>query len=153
MPFAASSPRSSRTRSIASTAGGPEASSPPMPKRRFAAPPPATFTGLAGKSVKVAGGGAANRLFGIGGDDASGPPAVEAIERVRLDRGDDAANGIRCERYEIRVAIHEAHPAPVGHDLDRIAGEQRARTTGAGRPMQDAAAGEMPAAADERQTT
>ena len=54
---------------------------------------------------------------------------------------------------EIRVAIHEAHPAPVGHDLNRVAGEERARTAGAGRPVQDAAAGEMPAAADERQTT
>ena len=37
-------------------------------------------------------------------------------------------------------------------DLDRVAGEQRARAAGAGRPVQDAAAGEMPAAADERQT-
>src|SRR5215207_5354126 len=44
MPFAGSSLPSSRTRSIASTAGGPEASSPPTPKRRSVAPPRATWT-------------------------------------------------------------------------------------------------------------
>src|SRR5688500_7621375 len=46
MPFVASSPRSSPTPSIASTAGGPGVSSPPTPRRRFAAPPSATWTGL-----------------------------------------------------------------------------------------------------------
>src|SRR5918993_903023 len=46
MPFAASSPRSSPTRSIASTVDGPGASSPPTPVRRSIAPPPATWTGL-----------------------------------------------------------------------------------------------------------
>src|SRR3954465_5538836 len=100
-------------------------------------------------AVQVASGGAADRRFGIGGNNASGPPAVEAIERVRLDRSDDAANGVRAERNQIWVALHEAHPASVGHDLDRVAGEERARTPGAGCPVQDATAREMPAAADE----
>src|SRR5215212_9966286 len=43
MRFAASSPRSSHIRSTASMAGGPEASSPPTPKRRSVARPRATW--------------------------------------------------------------------------------------------------------------
>src|SRR5215212_10682665 len=83
---------------------------------------------------QVARGGATNRLFGVGSNDASGPPAIEAIERVGLDRGHNPANGVCTERNQIWIAEHEAHPAPVDHDLDRIASEQCTRSAGAGCP-------------------
>ena len=55
------------------------------------------------------------------------------------------------QRDQVRVAVHEADVAAVRDDLHDVAGQQRAAPVGAAGPVQDGAAGEVPAAADQRQ--
>src|SRR5262249_14191829 len=53
--------------------------------------------------------------LGILGDDAAGPAAIDPVEGVWLDRGDDPAYCAGVERDLVGVAVHEADKAPVGH--------------------------------------
>src|SRR5207245_4251554 len=72
------------------------------------------------------------------------PPAtVDAVEAVRLDRGDDAPNMTGRERDVIRVASHDAHEPAVGGHGHRVTRKQRAPAFGSGRPVQRSAPFEM----------
>src|SRR5262249_59538398 len=89
--------------------------------------------------------------LGILGDDAAGPTAIDPIESVWLDRGDDPTYCAGVERDLVRVAVHEADKAPVGHYIYRVGGEQRAAPTRSSGPMQHAGAREVAAAAHHGQ--
>src|SRR5437667_158755 len=80
---------------------------------------------------------ALDRSRAIGRHDAIPPPAVDAIEPKRSDRGDDPLDELGGQRDVIRVAAHEAHEAHIRHDGDRVADEQRAAALSARGPVED----------------
>src|SRR5262245_65093751 len=89
------------------------------------------------------------RRLGAALDIAAPPSAVEAVEGKRLDRLPDGAHGTGVERDVVRKAVHEAHPAAIHRRHGDVAGEQRAAAARPCPPMQDSAAGKMPAGPDK----
>ena len=75
--------------------------------------------------VDVPLGRSANRPFRIFPNNTT-EGTIDAFERIGLDRIHDTANRHRVERDDIRVGVHEAHPALVGDDLNDVADEERA---------------------------
>src|SRR5215217_665105 len=70
------------------------------------------------------------------------PRAVNLFECERLDSVEYAMDRGTPERNEIRIAAHEADVSAVLHDLNDVAGEQRAPAppiAGRRRPVQDGA--------------
>ena len=78
------------------------------------------------------------------------PGAVDDVEWIGLKQGADPLDGGGRQRNEIGIAAHEADELAVGNHLHDVAGEKRAAAATALRPMQHRAAGEMAAAADQR---
>src|SRR5205809_3067858 len=85
------------------------------------------------------------RRLGIVRDVAAPPRAIDAIERQRFDRSPDPAHRRRIERNVVRKAVHEAQGTAIHRHHRDIAGEQRAPAFRARAPVQDRAAGKMPA--------
>jgi hypothetical protein len=81
------------------------------------------------------------------------PRAMDALERERLDGSDAPANLRGREWDQIRVAVHEAHPAAVLHDLQNVAAQDRALAVCAIGRVQHGAALEVPATAAEGSTS
>jgi hypothetical protein len=73
------------------------------------------------------------------------------LELERLDHGADVLHRARIERDEVGEAVHESGSPAVLADHDGIARQERAPAIGAVGPMEHRAAGEMAAAADERE--
>ena len=64
--------------------------------------------------TEVALGRAAHDRLAVARNDPPPPGADDPLELVRLERGHDPADRIRSERDQVRVAVHEADPGPVG---------------------------------------
>src|SRR5260370_4798494 len=81
------------------------------------------------------------------------PGAVDRVEAKRVEQLKRAADRARALGDEIRIAVHEADPAPVGHDREDVAGEQGAPAVLAASPVQYLPAVEVHAGIDECQTS
>src|SRR6185312_8192409 len=87
--------------------------------------------------------------FAVAIEHAVPPAGIDAVELVGADGFDDRLHRPGVERHQIGERVHEADPAPVGHDHDGIAGHQHALVVGAVGPVQHGRAGEVAAGADE----
>src|SRR5581483_2393838 len=114
---------------------------------------PGSFTRVSGLSelADVTLDGPGHHVLRAVADDQVPERPVNAIEGVRLHGRGDAADHGGGERDVIRVAVHEADALAVGTDLQDVAAEQGALALGALGPVQDRAAREVAAAADQRQ--
>src|SRR6266487_2109834 len=114
-----------------------------LPLRRVMAGPRAES--FPAQSLDVAVRGPQHLRLRVLGDDPVPPGPVDAVEPERLDRAADPLHLTGRERDQIRIAVHEADPVAVGHDLDDVAGEKRALAARAGSPHADGPAGEVAA--------
>jgi hypothetical protein len=80
------------------------------------------------------------------------PGAVDAVEGVGLNGGEDALDGMGREGDQVGITIHKADMAPVRDDGEDIAAEQGTLPACPGRPVEHRPAREMPTAADQGQT-
>lgn len=104
--------------------------------------------GLAGSS-DVAIGRAEDFGFCVLGDDPVPPRAIDAVELHPLEDVTDPLD-LRCrQRDQVRVAVHEADPIAVGHDLNDVSHQERTAPARAGAPEADRGAFEMPAEPNE----
>jgi len=87
----------------------------------------------------------------LGGLSAKAAELVDASIARGLDALANPRHLPRRERDQVRVAPHEARPVRVRHDLDDVAGQQHARSVGAGSPQAHRAAGKMAAEAEQPQ--
>src|SRR6188472_4112364 len=93
---------------------------------------------------------ALDRGLGVAGHEPLVPRSVQALEWVWLERRDHPLDRRGGQRDEVRVAAHEADPAAILHHLHDVAREQGAAALLAVRPVQDRAAREVPAEAQQR---
>src|SRR4029079_82528 len=78
-------------------------------------------------------------------DERLRPVRVDRVERPRLQDVGDPLHCTRVKGNEVWIAPHEAHRLVRPDDLDGIARQQRALSTGARRPVQHSGAGVVPA--------
>jgi hypothetical protein len=76
--------------------------------------------------------------------------SVDAIELKWLHGADDPADCGGVQRDQIWIAIHEADPAAIGHNLNDVPGQEDAAAPGTGGPVEHRAALKMAAAPNER---
>src|ERR1700674_3419544 len=88
--------------------------------------------------------------FGAGRYDAIEIVAVDRVELKRFQCRRDGLDLLRAERNEVRIAVHEAQEFSVRRYRRDIRRAQHPAAAGSRRPMQDGSAGEMTAAADQR---
>src|SRR6266536_3089352 len=98
----------------------------------------------------VAPGGGADRLRRALVHVPVPPAAVDPVERQRRQGPGDAGHLRGGQRDEVRVAAHEGDVAAVAHHRDRVPDQQRAPAAGAGGPVKDRRAREVPAALHQR---
>lgn len=101
---------------------------------------------LSGRRSEITFRGAANCLLAIACNGQVWKGAVDAVEGERFDGCDDALDRSGVERDVIGIALHEADPAPVWDDLDRITRQERAQGARALRPVEHGGSGEVAAA-------
>src|SRR2546428_11126538 len=100
--------------------------------------------------AQVAVGGSGDCALRVRQDVRLPPTPEDLLERVWLDRFENAMDGGGVERNKIRIAAHEADVTAILHDCKDIAGQQRALTVRATGPVQHGAAFEMSAAINQR---
>ena len=88
-------------------------------------------------------------LLAAGGDGEFGEGAVDAVEVVGTYGGGDAFGSRGPERHPVGITPHESDVFAIGCDLDDVASEQGSLAFCAGGPIENGAAGEMTAAADQ----
>ncbi len=79
--------------------------------------------------------------------------SVHPVVLERLDRLEDSLDGGRRQGYMVRVAVHEADVLAVWHNLEDVGRQQSTLSVCPARPMQDRAALEVTAAANQRQAS
>ena len=99
----------------------------------------------------IALGGTLHRRFGVRGDEIVPPAAVETVEGKRFDRLEDAFDGSFVQGNHVGITVHETDVAPILRHLHCVAGEQRAASFRALRPVQYIRALEVTATADQRE--